>query len=84
MLIFFITSDRIAAVVPQILESVKGSSICEHQKRTQRTLQAYMEGAVFGDANYEQGKCVLKPPPCVNKLSVLTARRMKLSTSRCF
>ena len=39
-------------VVPQALESVKGSLICK--ERTQRILKAYREEAVFGDAAYKQ------------------------------
>ena len=38
-------------VVPQALESVKGSLICKYWESTQRILQAYREGAVFGDAH---------------------------------
>ena len=41
-------------VVPQALESVKGSLICKFWERTQRILKAYWEGAVFGDAAYTQ------------------------------
>ena len=41
-------------VVPQALESVKGSLICKYWERTQRILQAYREGAIFGDADYRQ------------------------------
>ena len=41
-------------VVPQALGSVNGSLICKYWERTQRMLQAYREGAIFGDADYRQ------------------------------
>lgn len=55
-------------IIPEALESAKGSLARMYWERTQCMLQAYREGAVFGDAPYRR------------KLSALTNRRMKLST----
>jgi hypothetical protein len=41
-------------VVPKALESVKPSLIFKYWRRTQRIIQAYREGAVFGDKQYKE------------------------------
>jgi hypothetical protein len=38
--------------VPEALESVKPSLIFKYWRRTQRIIQAYREGATFGDEEY--------------------------------
>ena len=53
-MLIFIAGDRIAKGCPSSLGSVKGSLICKYWERTQRILQAYMEGAIFGDADYRE------------------------------
>ena len=49
-----LVADMRWQVVPQALESVKGSLICKFWERTQRILKAHREGAVFGDEAYKQ------------------------------
>ena len=55
-------------IIPEALESAKGSLARMYWERTQCMPEACGESAVFGDASYR------------GKLLALTTRRMKLST----
>jgi hypothetical protein len=50
--VFALTGLR--EVVPKALESVKPSLIFKYWRRTQRIIQAYRDGAVFGDKEYKE------------------------------
>lgn len=48
------TLTGLRQVLPEALESVKPSLIFKHWRRTRRIIQAYRDGATFGDKQHKE------------------------------